>query len=56
MKAILITIMLVLSGTVLATPPTNGYNYKKHYKKCKRVKAMNRIFNLNGCKHHTQRI
>lgn len=55
MKAIALTMMLVLSGTVLATPP-NGFNYRKHYKKCQRVKMMNRLFNLNGCKHHTQRV
>lgn len=55
MKAILITMMLLVSSVTLATPP-RGYNYKRHYKKCQRIKAMNRIFNLNGCKYHSQKV
>jgi hypothetical protein len=32
-----------------------GYNYKKHYRKARKVRFMNRTFNLNNCKnksHH----
>ena len=54
MKLVLV-LMLLIANVSMATPPS-GYNYKKHYKKCQRVKRMNRIFNLNGCKYHTQRI
>lgn len=32
-----------------------GYNYKKHYRKQKRKKVLNRLFNSNNCRgasHH----
>lgn len=54
MRLVLIFALLI-ANVSMATPPS-GYNYKRHYKKCQRVKRMNRIFNLNGCKYHTQKV
>jgi hypothetical protein len=54
MKAILV-FMLLVANVSMANPP-KGYNYKKHYKKCARIKLNNRLFNANGCKYHTQKV
>ena len=31
-------------------PHKSGYNYKKHYRKMKRMQRRNKLFNTNGCK------
>lgn len=53
-----------VDGGYITTTNTNigddkapkGYNYKKHYRKARKVHFMNRVFNLNNCKgksHHS---
>jgi hypothetical protein len=29
-----------------------GFNYKKHYRKAKRTRFLNRVFNLNNCRQY----
>ena len=30
----------------------SGFNYKKHYRKAKRVKFFNKLFNRDNCNHY----
>lgn len=64
MKKLLVILVLALVGNVAFAetttdkypkrPSTSGFNYAKHYRKQHRTKVLNRIFNLNGCKHYVQ--
>ena len=66
MKKLLVILVLALVGNVAFAettidkypkhpkPSTSGFNYSKHYRKQHRTKVLNRIFNLNGCKHYKQ--
>lgn len=31
-------------------PHKSGYNYKKHYRKMRKIKRHNKLFNTNGCR------
>ncbi len=63
MKSLLLIIGLLVSVSSFAINTNDGgnkapkgYNYKKHYRKAKKVRFMNRVFNLNNCKgksHHS---
>ena len=64
MKKLLVILVLALVGNVAFAETTtdrhpkrsssSGFNYSKHYRKQARYKRMNRIFNLDGCKHYKQ--
>jgi hypothetical protein len=63
MKKLLVILVLALVGNVAFAettdkkpkrPSTSGFNYSKHYRKQHRTHVLNRIFNLNGCKHYVQ--
>lgn len=64
MKKLLVILVLALVGNVAFAetstdkfpkrPSSSGFNYAKHYRKQHRTKVLNRIFNLNGCKHYRQ--
>lgn len=57
MKRILLLIIIcMVANSVEAKPCPKGYNYNTHYKRVKRTKAINRIFNLNNCNHATFRV
>ena len=52
MKRILLLIIIcMVANSVEAKPCPKGFNYQAHYKRAKRVKILNKIFNLNNCNH-----
>ena len=58
MKSLLLIFGLMISISSFANDNIGGndkhhkgYNYKKHYRKARFVRFMNRTFNLNNCKH-----
>lgn len=55
MKYLIIILITLSSVELRATPPgkKGGFNYSSHYKKMKRVKLKNRLFNLNNCQGKT---
>lgn len=54
MKTLLFSLAILLSfSTVYASiNPKPGFNYKKHHRKCKKVKVLNKIFNFNNCRNY----
>lgn len=54
MKYLIIILITLSSVELRATPPgKRGFNYSAHYKKMKRVKIKNKLFNLNNCNGKT---
>ena len=54
MKSILVILCLTFGCFAYSGAPypkTKGFNYSGHYKKSKRVKVINRLFNSNNCNH-----
>lgn len=41
----------MVASSVEGKPYPKGFNYQSHYKRAKRVKVWNRMFNLNNCNH-----
>ncbi len=66
MKKLLVILVLALVGNIAFAetsvdkypkypkPNNSGFNYAKHYRKQHRTNVLNRLFNLNGCKHYSQ--
>jgi hypothetical protein len=54
MKTIIIALSIMFALPTLANETTKGFNYAKHYKAKKRRQFLNRVFNLNNCKHYKQ--
>lgn len=55
MKTIItLSLSLLFAIPTMANETTKGFNYAKHNKVKKRRKFLNRVFNLNNCKHYKQ--
>ena len=54
MKTILFSLVILLTSLTVysANNDVPGFNYKKHHRKCKKVKVLNKIFNFNNCKNY----
>ena len=54
MKTFIITLAIMFALPSMANESPKGFNYAKHYKSKKRRHFLNRVFNLNNCKHYKQ--
>ena len=52
MKTFIITLAIMFALPSMANENNKGFNYAKHNKAKKRRHFMNRVFNLNNCKHY----
>ena len=48
-KLIMLLVTATIAFTSIASSDPGGYNYKKHYRKQKRSKSLDRLFNRNNC-------
>ena len=48
-KLVMLLITATIAFTSIASSNDPGYNYKKHYRKQKISKTLDRLFNRNNC-------
>lgn len=49
-----VSLLFAISTMANENRPIKGFDYAKHNKAKKRRHFMNRVFNLNNCKHYKQ--